>query len=107
FLYPEEEKRLTPVVARMPRLWPYYVIALHTGMRLGEISAMRVKDIQLYPTPMIFVPNSKTKRSRYVPLHGLALDVVKDRLKGRQDQPEMRLLEAVHQTTASLWFNDA
>jgi integrase len=107
FLYPVEEKRLTPVVARMTRLWPYYVIALHTGMRLGEISAIRVQDIVLHPQPAIFVPNSKTKRSRYVPLHGLALEVVMQRLKGREDRPDMRLLEAVHQTTVSLWFNDA
>ena len=107
FLYPVEEKRLTPVVARRTRLWPYYVVALHTGMRLGEISAIRVQDVIMYPQPMIFIPNSKTQRSRHVPLHGLALDVVTERLKGKADRPDMRLLEAVHQATASLWFNDA
>jgi len=36
FLYPSEEKRLTPAVAKDARLWPFYVLALHTGMRLGN-----------------------------------------------------------------------
>lgn len=105
FLTPEEEKRLTPIVAKNSRLWPYYVLGLHTGMRLGEISAIRVRDIIRYPSPMIFIPNSKTRRSRYVPLSGLAAQIVADRLEGKQE--ETRLLDAVHKTTASEWFNES
>ena len=105
YLSDDEEKRLTPVVARNSRLWPYYVIGLYTGMRLGEISAIRVKDVMRYPSPMIFIPNSKTRRSRHVPLHGLAVQVVADRLIGKD--PESRLLDAVHKTTASDWFSEA
>lgn len=105
FLLQEEERRLTPVVAKRARLWPYYVIALHTGMRLGEITAIRVKDIYLHPNPMIFIPNSKTSRSRHVPLHGLALDVVKERMKGKV--PESVLLEVYQGRTISDWFREA
>ena len=67
FLYPSEEKQLTPVVARDPIVWPYYVVALHTGMRIGELVRMRVQDISLSIRD-IFVPNSKSSRSRHVPV---------------------------------------
>jgi len=105
FLSPEEEKRLTPVVARDRRLWPYYVIALHTGMRLGEVRNIRVKDVIRHPKPMLFIPNSKTSRSRHVPLHGIALEVVLERAKGKN--PEWLLLEGVGNVTISKWFNEA
>lgn len=80
FLLPTEEVRLTSAIVLNRRLWPYYVIGLHTGMRLGEILAIRVKDIIWHPNPMVFVPNSKTHRSRYVPLHGKAIEIMADRL---------------------------
>jgi len=105
YLHPEEESRLTPVVARHSRLWPYYVIALHTGMRLGEIAAICVKDVIRFPQAMIFIPKSKSSRSRYVPLHGLAIEVVRARLQ--QKNPEAVLLDHIHKTTVSLWFNEA
>lgn len=67
FLYPAEEKQLTPVVAQDAIVWPYYVVALHTGMRLGEIVRIKVKDISISIRD-IFVPDSKSKRSRHVPI---------------------------------------
>lgn len=67
FLYPAEEKLLTPVVAQDAVVWPYYVVALHTGMRLGEIARMKAQDISLSIRD-IFVPNSKSSRSRHVPV---------------------------------------
>jgi len=67
FLYPAEEKQLTPVVVQDSIVWPYYVTALHTGMRIGEIARMKVEDIA-FATQSIFVPDSKSSRSRYVPL---------------------------------------
>lgn len=105
YLLPEEEARLTPVVAKNSRLWSYYVIALHTGMRLGEIASVRVKEVIRHPQPMIFIAKSKSSRSRYVPLYGLAIDVVRDRLN--QKNPEAILLDHIHKSTVSLWFNEA
>jgi integrase len=67
FLYPAEEKQLTPVVLQDSIVWPHYVTALHTGMRIGEIVRMKVEDIA-FATQTIFVPTSKSSRSRYVPL---------------------------------------
>ncbi len=104
YLSPDEEKRLTPIVAKHTRLWPYYVIAIHTGMRIGEIWATRVRDFIPYPEPYIFVPNSKTQRSRHVPLTREVAEVVSQRAIGRD--PETRLLDAVHCTTVSEWFKD-
>lgn len=67
FLYPTEEKTLTPQVKENPRLWPYYYVALHTGMRIKEICNIRVKDISIAGNT-IFIPNSKSFRSRHVPV---------------------------------------
>jgi integrase len=67
FLYPAEEQLLTPVVAQDAIVWPYYVVALHTGMRLGEIARMKAEDISLSIRD-IFVPDSKSGRSRHVPV---------------------------------------
>lgn len=105
FLLPDEEKRLTPVVAKNTRLWPFYLIALHTGMRIGEICNILVQDVIRHPDPMIFIPHAKSKRSRYVPLSGPVLDVVANRLIGKA--PGNRLLDVVEPRTVSEWFNDA
>ena len=105
FLYPAEEKRLTPVVAKSARLWPYYVLALHTGMRVGELAALTVKDFNVYPEPMLFVAHSKSRRSRYVPLYGEALEIVKVRIQGRG--LEESLLGGWQKATVSEWLEDA
>jgi len=67
FLYPAEEKALTPVVSEDSLVWPYYVVALHTGMRIGEIAKLKVEDISISLRD-IFIPNSKSNRSRHVPM---------------------------------------
>ena len=105
FMNPDEEKRLTPIVAREARLWPYYILALHTGMRVGEIVAIRVCDVIRYPEPMIFVPHSKSRRSRYVPLSGPALEIVANRLLGKVNS-ESLLLDCVESKTVSEWFKN-
>lgn len=105
FLSPDEEKRLTPIVAKDARLWPYYVLALHTGMRIGELCAIRMKDIIRHPEPMIFIAHSKSHRSRYVPLSGPALEIVANRLK--VEQQERLLLDSVNRETVSEWFKNA
>jgi len=105
FLYPSEEKRLTPAVAKDARLWPFYVLALHTGMRLGELMNLTVRDFNEYPEPMLFVSHTKTTRSRYVPLYGEALELVKSRVKGKG--LEESLLGGWNKTTVSEWFNEA
>ena len=67
FLYPYEETLLSPAVSKNPELWNYYYVALHTSMRVQEICSIRVRDIALAGNT-IFVPNSKTYRSRHIPI---------------------------------------
>ncbi len=107
FLLPEEEKRLTPIVARSERLWPFYVIGLNTGMRVSEICAIRMKDVIFYPEPMVFVAHSKTKRSRYVPLSEMARKLLMERARDHQDEPERRVLDQVQSQMVSRWFKEA
>ena len=104
FLTPDQEMRLTPIVARNARLWPYYVLALHTGMRIGEIVRIRVCDVVRYPEPMIFIPHSKSRRSRYVPLSESAQEVVAARIQG--NNPEALILDCVNGETVNEWFKD-
>src|SRR5258708_16388920 len=105
FLSPDEERRLTPIIAKDSRLWPFYVIGLHTGMRVSEICAIRVKDVIRHPTPMVFVAHSKSKRSRYVPLSETAARVLIERSQGNDS--EARVLDQVNRETVSEWFKDA
>ena len=105
FLYPDEEKRLTPIVAKDSRLWPFYVMALHTGMRVSEICAITAKDVIQHPHPMVFVAHSKTKRSRYVPLSETAARLLIERSHGKGS--EVRVLDQVNRETVSGWFKDA
>ena len=105
FLSSDEEKRLTPIVAKDSRLWPFYVMGLHTGMRVSEICAIRARDVIRHPQPMVFVAHSKTKRSRYVPLSETAARLLIERTQGKD--PETRVLDQVNRETVSKWFKDA
>jgi integrase len=105
FLLPVEEKRLTPAVAKYNRLWPYYLMALHTGMRVSEICDIRVKDVMKHPKPMVFIRNSKSRRSRYVPLSPRMMELLEPRVKGKD--PERILFDGYRPRTVSLWFSDA
>lgn len=67
FIYPAEEKILTPAVAKEPAIFAYYRLGLETSMRIGEMRALRIKHVDL-TLRQIFIPHPKNDRSRYVPL---------------------------------------
>ena len=92
FLYPAEEKLLTPTVVQDAIVWPYYVVALHTGMRLGEIVRIKVQDISLSIRD-IFVPNSKSSRSRHVPVSEELAAFLECQISGKK--PEEHALAGV------------
>lgn len=92
FLYPAEEKLLTPVVAQDPIVWPYYVVALHTGMRIGELVRMKVQDVTLSIRD-IFVPDSKSSRSRHVPISEELAVFLEKQITGKK--PEASVLANV------------
>lgn len=105
YLLPEEERRLTPCVAKRSRLWPFYVVALHTGMRIGEIQSTSVENVILHPEPMIFIPNPKNSRSRYVPLYGISAELMATRIQNKP--PQSPALDPWSYQVISDWFEDA
>lgn len=61
FLEPEEEMRLTPELPE--RLRPWVSVALHTGMRLGELLALRWADVD-FGNGTILVREAKAGEGR-------------------------------------------
>ena len=61
-----------------PHLRPMIALALNTGMRLGEILKLRREHIN-FTTRMITVPaeNSKSKKSRQIPMNEMVLDLIR------------------------------
>ena len=74
-LAPEEECRL--LTAAAPHLRPMIILALHTGMRRGEILKLRTEHADL-KTRFITIPkeNSKSKKLRRVPMDSVVVDLL-------------------------------
>ncbi len=56
-------------------LYPYFVGALHTGMRLRELCGVKWKDVTL-PLRDIFIPKSKSGKSRHIPVSNVLYDLL-------------------------------
>ena len=104
FLYPAEEKALTPAVRMEGRLYPYYFTAMHTGMRREELCRIQVKDVSLVQG-QIFLPKTKTRKSRYVPLNRVIMPFLEARMAGKG--PDALVLGNLHKNTVSHWFTEA
>ncbi len=61
---------------RLPLMKPLLSLALATGMRRGELLAMRRKDVD-FDRSTVFLPQTKNGRARTVPLSPTALDVLR------------------------------
>jgi integrase len=61
-----------------PHLRPMVTLALNTGMRLGEILKLRREHVN-FTTRMITIPaeNSKSKKTRQVPMNEVVLDLIR------------------------------
>jgi integrase len=69
FLTYDEEKLLVPKLSgRLAYLKPIVTVALHTGMRRGEILAMKWADVD-FQSGTIFIPVSKSGKPRIVPFN--------------------------------------
>lgn len=68
YLLPEEEVRLMAAVASHARLRLVVLIALHTGMRRGEILKLKRKDVDFYRGE-ILVKETKIDEDRAVPMN--------------------------------------
>ncbi len=104
FITEEELAAITAEVQKHRRLWPYYFIALHTGMRLGEVTSIRVKDVSL-GEQSIFLPVTKNGESRHVPMSPKLKEFVVNLMKGKK--LEDKLIDNVTtKWTVSDWFRD-
>ncbi len=85
FLTDDERARLLETCKQSPsrHLYPIVVLALSTGMRLGEITGLRWNDINLNDGRII-LEETKNGERRLVPLVGFALDALKEHSKIRR-----------------------
>ena len=85
------ESDLQEARRRYPRLWlvrlrdaAITLLLLHTGLRVGELCALRCSDVQLGERKgSITVRAGKGNRSRVVPLNGVARQVLAEWLEAR------------------------
>ena len=71
------ETEITALREHSADLWPLIATAIGTGMRRGELLAMRVRDLDL-DRGAIIIPRGKSARARRtVPLGGEVLDLLR------------------------------
>lgn len=77
FLSTEEAKRLLAAAAksRNPQLASVVGLLLLTGMRVSELLSARWENVKV-DRRSLFIPTSKTGRSRHVPLAQAAVDII-------------------------------
>ncbi len=71
-------------------IFPYYVIALHTGMRRSESRNMKWEDINLSSRD-IFVPTSKSGKSRHIPMNDVTFNLL-TMLYGSGKDPQSKVM---------------
>ena len=84
FLSDNERARvLKACKSRSDQLYTIVVVALSTGARQGEILNLRWRDVDL-TRQMIILEETKNDERRAVPLHGLALELIREAKKARR-----------------------
>lgn len=105
YLYPEEEKILGGYLAKAkPKIYPYFILGLSTGVRLEGLTEIRVKDVSLV-TSSIYIGTAKGDKSYYAKISAGATAYVKA-LMGNKG-PNERLLGDYVPTTISRYFHEA
>jgi integrase len=79
-LTPEEEARLFELLP--DSLKPLVIVALHTGMRKGELLALRWEDVEFY-TGTLRVREAKSGEGRSVVMNSLVRDTLKAVRRGQ------------------------
>ena len=76
YLTLEEEQRLFAVLTgRRSHLKPVVVLAIHTGMRRGELLGLRWQNVD-FARGLIYVTNTKTGHDREVPMNSLVRETL-------------------------------
>jgi integrase len=104
FITPEEAVVIDAEVEKHPKLWPYYFIGRHSGMRLAEVVGIRVKDVSL-ETNSIFLAKTKNGRSRHVPMSPKLREFVISLLKGKKGEDKLVDNQTTKWTVGD-WFSD-
>jgi integrase len=90
YLSEDEETRLMAIlVGRQAHLRPVVILALHTGMRRGEILSLRWNQID-FGRGLILVQRTKTGRDRIIPMNSAVketLDAIRQSTEGDQVFP--------------------
>ncbi len=68
FLQPDEEARLIDALLLNPTLTTIVVMAIHTGMRRGEILKLEWRDVD-FQAGQIHVRDTKTGHDRFIPIN--------------------------------------
>ena len=84
FLRDEERTKLIRACqeSKSKGLYPVVILALSTGMRRGEILNLKWSDVNL-DREAILLQTTKNGERRFVPLVGIALDLLKSRYTGQ------------------------
>ncbi len=83
YLSPDEDQRLYAAVPA--RIEPLITVALHTGLRKGELLQLEWSDVD-FDQKILLVKNTKSKRRRYVPMNALVVEKLKS-LPSAKDSP--------------------
>lgn len=93
YLMPDEEKRLFEKLDSCDWLRPILVMALHTGMRRGEICGLQWFDLN-FDRGLVHVRNTKNGKDRIIPMNMIVRQLLerqkstrKERLLGKDGTP--------------------
>jgi len=88
-----ERHRLLEAVKEGPRhLEPVVLLALYTGMRKGEIRAIKWQDVNLADS-LIILPTSKNGDPRRIPLVPIVVDTLRQWARGKRRNPEQLVFQ--------------
>jgi integrase len=73
----EEQRLLDALTERRAHLKPVVILAIHTGMRRGELLSLRWNDID-FARSLIYVTNTKTGHDREIPMNAKVREALSD-----------------------------
>lgn len=97
-----EELRLLEKHIELDCVFPYYLTALHTGMRRGEICSMKWENINLSSRD-IYVPTSKSGKARHIPMNDILYSFLIELYENVKD-PQSRVLNPLSPSYISRRF---
>jgi excisionase family DNA binding protein len=91
-----EEERLLAAIA--PHALPFILVALHTGLRYGEIKGLKWKNIS-FEKALIKVENTKSKKARFIPINSTLLEILRHLKAEAGDAEDVFKVKDVHKAS--------